>query len=64
MGLREVGTAHISRSGKALHIEYEPLSSTFIHHLFISLENLKLVIEKKVSAAKVVMPVHESRENV
>lgn len=60
MPLKDVGVAKLAKSGKSVHIEYEPLSSIFKHHLFISVEGLEKVLAGKQYGTKVVTPVHES----
>ena len=61
MPLKKVGVAKIAKSGKSLQIAYEPLGSLFKHYLFISLDQLKQVLDQKKVEAVIVTPVHESR---
>lgn len=61
MPLKKVGVAKIAKSGKSLQIAYEPLNSLFKHYLFISLDQLKQVLDLKKVEADIVTPVHESK---
>ena len=61
MPLKEVGEAMIAKSGKSLHIEYEPIGSLFKHHLFISAAGLRKLLAGSQFKVKVVTIVHESR---
>ena len=61
MPLKKVGVAKIAKSGKSLQIDYEPLGSLFKHYLFISLDQLKQVLDQKRVEAVIVTVVHESR---
>lgn len=64
MPLKDCGTAKLSKSRKALHIELDLPNTLFKHHLFINKEGLEKVLAGKQYGTKVVMPVHESRENI
>jgi len=59
--LKKVGVAKIAKSGKSLQISYEPLNSLFKHYLFISLDQLKQVLDQKKAEAGVVTVVHENK---
>lgn len=64
MPLRDCGVARLAKSKKSLHIELDLPGTIFTHHFFINKEGLEKVLAGKQYGTKVVMPVHETRENV
>ena len=64
MPLKNCGTAKLAKSKKALHIELDLPNTLFTYHLFINKEGLEKVLAGKQYGTKVVILVHESRENI